>query len=542
MLVNAPREAADYLSVVGAATLASAFAAFNYSNLTGTNQNPASAAQVNAALTAAGVPTNLAGQAPSVQVQSASEALSAGQVPGGVSNTVLGTVISNNPAQAVANIAPLTQILSGIAPEDLPLSDAARQAIQDYDTKLSLMSAQDFRTQRDMVESFVTTIEQAFGGGDPDYNRVHGLPAPQQTYRTMTTDDIALLDQMNDILNGFDQLIQYLDSLEPGVTNDYFQFYQGAALNAGMTFNNSNSSFLVPFQNGATLQTMAVAYLGDVDRWIEIAALNQLQAPYIDETGFEVPLLNNGIANTITVSGIQNLYLGQTISINSDTQQPTYATINTIRVISDSEAVLSFTNLTLDLSNYKTKDGAYVLAYLPNTINSQSLIWIPSNGPVNVTGKIQTVPGTTDLSGINQIAKVDLLLSAGYDLVVGSYGDVGLAIGLTNLIQASLIKMLTPQGSILSDPTFGAGVSPGTPVADLDAKSYLSDLQNAYAGDGRFQGIAASQILISGPTMQMYALVQVANTNLYLPLLTRIPVMTSGVTGAVGVTTQAPQP
>jgi hypothetical protein len=86
-------------------------------------------------------------------------------------------------------------------------------------------------------------------------------------------------------------------------------FWQGQAALSNINFTKPDSKIAVPFPYKITLEQLSATYLGSPERWIEIAALNGLQAPYVDEEGFSYKLTANGSANQITIGSADNLYI-----------------------------------------------------------------------------------------------------------------------------------------------------------------------------------------------------------------------------------------
>ena len=105
------------------------------------------------------------------------------------------------------------------------------------------------------------------------------------------------------------------------------EYVAGLAATSGIQFNVPTSKILAPVPFGLTIEGIALRYLGDAQRWIEITTLNSLRDPYIDENGFQTSLLSNATGRQFTVADNSNFWLGQTIAIMSSTRFPTSRTI-----------------------------------------------------------------------------------------------------------------------------------------------------------------------------------------------------------------------
>jgi hypothetical protein len=121
------------------------------------------------------------------------------------------------------------------------------------------------------------------------------------------------------------------------------------------------------------------------------------------------------------------------------------------------------------------------------------------------------------------VAQTDFLLQSDGDLAISSSGEVSLATGLTNIIQAANIKILTRAGSIISDPQFGNPLAAGDSTADTTAASLLSRLSDLFADDPRFGPVLAASVNKKGVACEISILIRVAGTDLNLPIVAELP-------------------
>lgn len=176
-----------------------------------------------------------------------------------------------------------------------------------------------------------------------------------------------------------------------------------------------------------------------------------------------------------------------------------------------------------NLSQLRVGDSPYILAYLPDTVNSQMLIGIPSDTPVNVEGKIQYTPDSSELNSLAQMAKTDLLLTSDGDLAI-TQGDILTASGLTNLTQAALLKIYTKLGDLLQHPTYGNPLDAGINLADTSASDILKALSSNFATDPRFVGVVAGRAVIQPPAAVVQLLVGVSGSSVNLPITAAMPI------------------
>jgi hypothetical protein len=383
----------------------------------------------------------------------------------------------------------------------------------------------DVANMRQTLDDSAAVISDFFGGGSADYDRVNGRSTTVIPGAVLTTDRIKILSALNDAAMSMDEMTIYLRQNRNSQHQDYSDFYRNYMTTQGIDFQENSSKFYVPFPFGASLEMLALQYLNDSDRWIEIASINGLKQPYIDEEGFFVPLSSSGASNSVIVGNSDNLYIGQSIFIQSNTQRPEKRKINAIDSISDVEIILTL-NGSADLDRFTISDGAMIHAYLPGTVNSNMLIAVPSSVAVNVPNSVRTNPSEQELNFVVSIAKADFMLQFSYNGesdIAFTGSDVAIARGYQNLLQAANIKVLTPQGSLLNDPSFGNPVSVGNSVAEVDAANSISQLSSVFSDDARFTGLIGGRINVNGPATTIDLIVGIAGTQAFLPFTTALP-------------------
>jgi hypothetical protein len=295
-------------------------------------------------------------------------------------------------------------------------------------------------------------------------------------------------------------------------------YWEGAAQAAGIDFTKPQSKFAVPFPFRSTLEELSAIYLGTPLRWQEIAALNGLQYPYVDEDGFTYSFIANGSANTFNLNTNVNLQIGQTIFLLSDTQRSSRRKIQAINKITATNYQIVVDGDS-DLANWTTADNAKIRAYLPNTINSMRQIYIPADGSADADS-VDTKPITfiDDDPEMVKFSKIDLLLDSNFDLAVTSDGFANLAFGKTNLLQAAKLKMATIAGTNLLHPDFGGGVEVGSSMAELDLDSIIAKINASFSSDPRFNAPSSIDILPNGDSLVMNIAVAVKRGNGILPI------------------------
>ncbi len=414
--------------------------------------------------------------------------------------------------------------LSMVPIDELELPAALQLAIDAEINAARKLSYQDIANTRAQLVQFTSLLSQRLGGQDAVYNQVFGI-SDIDIDKKLSTDDMNFLIKLDDAAGALDDLIVLLRDGAKTNENDYAKFYGDYARTQGIDFEENSSKFYVPFPFGASLESLAVQYLGSANRWIEIAAINGLKEPYIDEIGSFRSFSGSGSGNSFFVESSDSIYIGQILQFSSDTQTPENRRVEAFDIISEVQTIITVSG-EADLAKFKIADNAKIRVFAPNTVNSRMLIAIPTTTPVNVPGNIQINPSERDLTNIGYVAKSDFLLINYEDGTsdIGFIGsDVAIAQGVTNLIQAANIKLKTLRGELVNDPDFGNPLEAGDSLADFDAGLAVSRLSALFAEDSRFNRVAAARIQVQGRAATLDLLLDVVKSQAFLPLTTTIP-------------------
>lgn len=433
------------------------------------------------------------------QASSNTEGLSSAAVASGQLGSAAAAAQSINPAYNVFSDPDRNFDLINLAPiHSLTLTSAQQNTVDQIIDAARQTTVAQLKTFRGKILTLATQISNNYGAGDAYYSQVYGLAAPTTRSTPMSITEFQILKNLYDVLNSYD-LLTATTAIDDRNQQSNMDFVAGLAADSGIAFNVPGSKILAPVPYGLTVEGIAQRYLGDAQRWIEITTLNNLREPYIDESGFQYSLLSNATARQITIGSIDNLSIGQTVYMISATQIASARTILGIKTLSDTSYLITLDGLA-NLNNYLLSDMAYLKAYLPGTVNSQQKIYIPSDLAAP-TGASIIQPASTTSDPLTGISKVDWLMTDSGDIATNNYGDFRYSYGITNILQALKIKMMTEKGKVLLHPDFGLGVKVGTINSQIDVQALYNSINTQIQADPRFSGVQKLQIQLNGPVL-----------------------------------------
>lgn len=396
-----------------------------------------------------------------------------------------------------------------LRPETVQRVNRERTGVRD-------LRREDFERMRTDIGSVLADFEAAVGVGNAAFTTVFGT-----TNRTLVRTEPS--DGDWDIIFALGESMRQLDAMAASSSINRVQnntpsdFVAGLAQRSGIAFTVPASKFLVPFPHEYTLEQLSAKYLGTPDRWMEIATLNGLSSPYVDEVGFEVSFLTNGSGNKFSVADSLRYYVGQPVWLSAVGIPRQKRHIIKIEVLSTALSLITVDG-DADLNLFTVALQSKVQAYLPQTVNSLQFIYIPSSSPVETDWLTKSIPGVDAFDPLFRVGGADLLIDNNGDLVISRDGSTRLAVGLTNLIQRLRIGVATPQGSLARHPEFGFGVIPGTSTADISAKAVLAAAKAFVANEAGFAGVSYAAVQKKGNGMTISLAVEIAGVSKTVPV------------------------
>lgn len=407
-----------------------------------------------------------------------------------------------------------TNLFPTISPELLRLPQTTRSKIDYEKERVKKFNRKDFEEKRDFILATAADFADRVGAGNMVFSETYNR-TPPSVVRTPTSEEFDILFALNEASLTLDQLAATSD-INPTFLSS-LEYVAGLAEKSGIAFKVPQSKFAVPFPYGSSLEQLALQYLRDANRWHEIATLNGLREPYVDEEGFTLPLITNGHEDTVMVSDISNLFIGQTVWLLSNTVKKEKRHITKLETLDVGQNIITLDGES-DLQKFLVSNSARLESFLPATVNSQKIIYIPSTIATTIEPETKAIPGVDEFDPLLSVSGVDLLLMPDGDLAITPDGDIRLAYGLANIVQTVKLALSTPKGSVLQHPEYGLAIKVGTSIADVDASELLKSVKAMFSRDSMFSGIRAASIIQSGPILKLMLDVGIAGTSQFIPI------------------------
>lgn len=428
-----------------------------------------------------------------------------------------------NPFQDMNTFHRFYAIFDNIEIESVNLTNEEQRIIESELTRVSMFSKNDFLKARKNIISYRDRFADVIGLSDADYNKTFNKSSiPAQVNATIV--DLNYLMTLQNSIKTIDFILANLFAVDAAI--DPFALARANAKNPEIDIGQYKSGKLVRINYGEDLQSLANRYLGDPNKWIDIAIANGLKPPYIDEVGQSIPLLSNGSNNQINLAetdingnlNIDKLYINQPVFLRSDTQVvPDQRTIINITQVPVSGEIILELDGPRNLDIYKTADNASIRIFAPNTINSAFYVLIPSPDPLPDDRSDEVPWFLAKSSEDEKRAKVDLAIdNTTGDLIFTPNSDVRLSYGLENAIQAIKLKIVTELGSLRYHPNFGLVNILGEKNLNIDdlKQVIVESITSQIQSDGRFDRVESISVdyLVNNATNEGVAAIAINMT------------------------------
>lgn len=406
-------------------------------------------------------------------------------------------------------------LLGALRPDRLKMPQALTLRIKAEVARVTAFTKGDLAQRRDGLRATAAAFEDLVGAGDATFAQTFGRRPPRAA-QPLSTRNFKVAATVDRAAGAYSDLIARGPATADEAMRKGLEAFATRAVASGIPFKVPRGKFPVPFQYGDTLEQVAQRYLGSPARVPEIVALNGLRAPYVDEVGVRMALLAPAAGREVVVADSLDLFVGQHAWLEANDRPPVRRRILAV-ARHDGQARVTLDGAE-DLDVFSPVRNAMLHVFLPGTVNSQSLIFIPSDQAPTGTFRVAGIADARVFDPLISAGGVDLLLTPSNDLVVTPDGDGRWAVGLANIVQQFRILVQLRRGELLDHPDRGLGVRPGESVADLPASDVAKGIRDALSVEPSFGVVRAVSVDVRPPSITIAASVEVAGTGIVLPL------------------------
>lgn len=430
---------------------------------------------------------------------------------------------TQNPLSNPNNIRKFKDLLDNILVSDLQVTQAEQAIIDKEVQRIVSLQKDDFYQMRERARITHDKLTDSLGMGDSQYNDLLDRVGGPQII-TFRFQDFRVLQALIELKNTITSLIptSFVQDERP----DPFLNIRNALNNSEIPMNTYQTGFMIPFPAGSSLERLAAQYLGNADSWMELAVANGLQFPFVDEVGEKIPLIINGIGNTVIIplDQTENFAVDDEVFVGSSALPMTKRSVVKIEEDKNNDQLILTLSGDANLQGYLTTQRAFVFHYKRNTVNSSKFIMIPSQGTVGFPINAQEPWFTKNLDQDLKNMGVDLALGADDDLVFDNSGDLQVVFGLANAAQAANLKVKIKTKELLRNPLFGLEEIAGRfRNNEISGSLLLLLIETAIGGDDRFDGTDGLGYTITNNAVFINVSIKLAGSNSSIPLTFQIP-------------------
>lgn len=396
-----------------------------------------------------------------------------------------------NPFDRENNLIKFRPFLDQITLSEVNLTPSEIRVRDEELARTGSLNEEDFRSMLALLRQKTAIAAQELGLGDDTANAILGLNPRRKRRSPRVKDilDIAEINRAYKFIEGFIFDKQRTQKRPPNLLRISQQ-----NLDVGSGFRPQDvyqTYYPVPFE--ISLESMAKKYLGSVQKWFELATINNLQPPFVDQTGTKFDLIAPAASNNLIISSglAEAVAPGVRIGIGSFKIREESRIIERV-VINDDDTMVLFLSGAADLNKFLPDEGAFVRVYKPNTARPNSLILIPTTSSPSADTSSKPTPSKDEIRRLEKAFiqfGVDVARDEKTgDLIFDSNGNFKLSYGIRAVRQAVRNTLRTNVRELSYHPNYGINYSLG--------RSYMGTVDEAVKiGDLIRSGILRDQRL-----------------------------------------------
>jgi hypothetical protein len=386
--------------------------------------------------------------------------------------------------------------------------------------RISKLDIDDFREMIAFMRDRISYASQYIGLGDADIAAIKGKTLENKR-RDPTAKDLVEIEDLKDVIRlaqGIIFDIQRVQKKPPNLLKS-----ANRNLDGPLAVNEAYRTYVpVPFE--ISLEHMAKKYLGDTRLWYELVTVNNLQPPFIDESGEKFDLLAPAAANNVIIVADRKEYVwvGSKVGIGSARHVEETRIVERV-IVNENNTMVLFLSGSSDLSKYKSQENSFIRVYKPHTTRKSEFILLPLT-TASASTLLTTTP-TNDL--LRRLDKaflefgIDILRDPKTgDFVIDANGNFKFAYGFAAVRQATLNALKTERGELNWHPGYGVDSSLGDRFYGSTDEIVLfgNILRTALLSDPRYQDVKIANVSTNGNSISVKLLVTIRGFNQPIPL------------------------
>lgn len=387
---------------------------------------------------------------------------------------------------------------------------------------ISQLDTDSFKSALVFLRKEQAIFSQTIGLSDPVAAKFLGITETAKK-REATIQDLESLDERDNLYKIIQGIVYNLQLTEKRPPDILAMNTAMLTPQSGVTIEDIYLSY-VPYPFEISLEDMARKYLGSKDRWYELATINNLKPPYIDQSGIKVSLIAPAALNNVIIPDDQKdqLYVGGKIGIGSFKYREESRIIEKIILIENGTMIL-FLSGQQDLSKYQSSQGAYIRVYKPQTTRPGQFIMVPLT-KTGFNAQSSKTPDSDTLRRLSEVFQnfgVDIAVDETTgDWQVDSNGNFKYAFGLKAVRKAVLNALKTTRGELDFHPTYGVSLSIGDRYYGTISEAALFGelIRTTLLQDQRFSNVLISKISSTGTSISIGLLVTLEGGGEAIPL------------------------